>query len=181
MKQVLAIYMFALAVQAAPIYGQVGVDVQSIPFDMGTVVDDGDAGDDNKLFDMGTTESPQIERNAEAALAGQPSSGTTPGYRVEDALPSCERYLSGETDQDAIFCAAFFLGTKNVMTYNCVAAESGANSLNMLSTNPGYSTEGAIQAFINYARARPEHWGFTMGTLAPAALALTFPCEATSN
>lgn len=183
MKLLLTICIIALAVQSSAIYGQTGVDLKSIPFDMGTVSDDSDArGVNNKLFDMGTTEPAQVGNDVESILPSQPSGGgTTPGYRVEDALPSCERFLSGEADTLAQFCGAFFLGTANLMKYNCAAAANGFGSWNALSTEPGYSTEAAIQAFINYARARPEKWNLTMGTLVPVALSQTFPCEATSN
>jgi len=97
---------------------------------------------------------------------------------VQDVLPDCEAAAHSDFDDyGSFYCLGLAAGVGAVSSYNCYSQADGDRPNPLLSSD-GEVTNGArIQAFVNWARAHPEHWSLDATTGMIVALNRTFPCN----
>ena len=107
---------------------------------------------------------------------------------VGEIIPHCENFLAvgnngGNYNDEALIHAMTCMGTVNgvatVLEYNCATVMKGISNPNPRFSSEMGPTRGAqTQAFVNWARAHPEHWDLPAAEGIMFAIPETFPCKA---
>lgn len=116
-----------------------------------------------------------------AALAVLMAVPPVSAQTVQELLPMCEKWLKEDYDYEAYFCMGQAIGAGGITYLNCQSSRSEtapALPHPRLSSNlVNVSNAAKVQAFVNWARANPQHWGLSAEFGISFALSDTFPCD----
>lgn len=106
-----------------------------------------------------------------------------PEHSIQGLLKHCEALMlvwkndtmprSGEP----FYCMGMVIGASAVLQTNCDGRSKGFNASKGLSMGQMPNQFAGAQAFINWARANPQHWGLPGAVGMVNALTEAFPCD----